>query len=219
MSAIPIRAPGLPGAWWVLALRGALALAFGILAVAVPGPTVVGLVALFAAYALLLGLVYLAGLLRHRRHARGPRAVDWWMLLLLALACIAAGVLTALRPSLAALALVVVIGINTIVTGVLEMVLAIRMRDDIRAGVWLLMPSALASIVFGTILVTAPGIGALALVWLIGVYALAMGMLYFAMAYRAYRACHPRGDARPATRQEHGERRLRERRAAPAVPQ
>jgi uncharacterized membrane protein HdeD (DUF308 family) len=194
--------------WWVLALRGVLALLFGTLALILPGPTVLSLVALFAVYALLAGIVCLAGAVRNRRHATGTHAFDWWLLLLLGLVSVAAGVLTTMRPALAALVLVVIVGINAIVTGVLDIILAVRLRNKARrGGDWLLLASGLASIVFGTILVTLPGVGALALVWLIGVYAIVAGVLYLMLAYRCY-------DRAPQTagKVEEAERRVAERR-------
>ncbi len=69
--------------WWMLALRGVLLLLFGGLALSMPGPTVLSLVAIFAVYALLAGLVYLTGAARNRRHATGSHAFDWWLLLVL----------------------------------------------------------------------------------------------------------------------------------------
>jgi uncharacterized membrane protein HdeD (DUF308 family) len=198
--------------WWVLALRGVLLLVFGGLALTMPGPTVLSLVAIFALYALLAGIVYLAGTVRHRRHATGPHALDWWLLLLLGLVSLVAGVLAVMRPGLAALVLVIVIGVNALITGVLDIVLAVRLRNHLRGGDWLLLAGGLAAIVFGTILLTLPAIGALALVWLIGTYAIVAGALYLALAYRSYGRM-----PWSAARKVNAERRLGERRTAPAA--
>lgn len=178
--------PMLMRSWWVLALRGVLALLFGVLALLLPGPTVLSLVLLFAAYALLAGIVYLAGAARNRRHATGAHAPDWWLLLGFGVVSIVAGVLAVLRPGLAALALVLIIGVNALITGILDIVLAVRLRSHGRAGVWLLLASGIASIIFGTILVVLPTVGALALVWLIGVYAIVAGILFMTLAFRSY---------------------------------
>lgn len=168
--------------WWILALRGALAVLFGILALALPGVTLLSLIALFAAYALLAGAVAVAGAIRSRRSAS-----DWWVLLLVGVVSIGAGLLAALRPGLTALALVIVIAANALLGGALDIALAVRLRKFIK-GEWLLMLSAATSIAFGLLMLIYPGAGALALVWIIGAYALLIGALYLALAYRGRRA-------------------------------
>lgn len=186
MNSIPM----LMRSWWILALRGAAGVLFGVLAFAMPDVTLLSLIALFAIYAVLAGTVALAGALRNRR-----RADDWWILLLLGLVGIAAGVLAALRPALTALALVIVIGVNALITGILEIALAINLRKFIE-GEWLLILSAVTSIAFGLLILAYPGAGALALVWMIGAYALLTGALYLALALRARRRAG--GDGAPA---------------------
>lgn len=181
-----VAKPMLSRSWWILALRGVLALLFGVLALLLPGPTVLSLVLLFAAYALLAGIVYLVGAVRNRRHATGSHALDWWLLLILGVVSVVAGVLAVMRPGLAALVLVLIIGVNSLITGVLDIVLAVRLRSHGRPGVWLLLASGIASIIFGTILIALPTVGALALVWLIGAYAIVAGVLFMVLAYRSY---------------------------------
>ena len=181
-----VAKPMLLRSWWMLALRGVLALLFGVLALLLPGPTVLSLVLLFAVYALLAGIVYLVGTVRNRRHATGAHAPDWWLLLALGVVSVLAGILATMRPALAALVLVLIIGVNALITGVLDIVLAVRLRNHARGGDWLLLASGVASIIFGTVLIVLPGVGALALVWLIGVYAIVAGILYLTMAVRSY---------------------------------
>lgn len=178
--------PMLSRSWWMLALRGVLALLFGVLALLLPGPTVLSLVLLFAAYALLAGIVYLVGAVRNRRHATGAHALDWWLLLMLGVVSVVAGALAVMRPGLAALVLVLIVGVNALLTGILDMVLAVRLRSHARPGVWLLLAGGIASIIFGTILIALPTLGALALVWLIGAYAIVAGILYMVLAFRSY---------------------------------
>jgi uncharacterized membrane protein HdeD (DUF308 family) len=232
-----VAKPMLLRSWWMLALRGVLALLFGVLALLLPGPTVLSLVLLFAVYALLAGIVYLVGTVRNRRHATGAHALDWWLLLALGVVSVLAGILATMRPALAALVLVLIIGVNAFITGVLDIVLAVRLRNHARGGDWLLLASGVASIIFGTVLIVLPGVGALALVWLIGVYAIVAGILYLTMAVRSYErvpaaataaAGQPDGaapDARQAATVREGvvvtkapvtERRVGERRMTPA---
>src|SRR4051812_40018899 len=108
--------------WWILALRGVVAIAFGVLAVTWPGLTLLTLVALFAAYALLGGAIAVIGALKNRGKD------DWSLMLLIGVVGIGAGVIALIHPSLTALMLVLVIGANALMTGVLDIALAIRLR-------------------------------------------------------------------------------------------
>jgi uncharacterized membrane protein HdeD (DUF308 family) len=164
--------------WWMLAIRGVIALLFGILALLWPGLTLLWLVALFAAYALLVGVVSVIGAVKNRQSDE-----EWWLILLLGLVSIGAGVVAILHPNLTALVLVLVMGANALITGVLDIIVAIRLRRAIR-GEWLLILAGIASIVFGVLVFLFPSAGALALVWLIGVYAIAIGILLLALAFR-----------------------------------
>lgn len=187
-DAVPDAVPALPllmRSWWILALRGVIAVVFGLFALMLPGLTLLALIALFSVYALLAGAVAVTGALRSRKYAP-----DWGLVLALGLVSIVAGVLAAVRPALTALVLVVVIGLNAVVTGLIDVVLALRLRHHLQGSEWLLLLSAVASILFGAILLALPDAGALALVWLISVYAIVVGLLYVAMAYRAYAVQH-----------------------------
>ena len=157
--------------WWMLALRGAIAILFGILALLWPGLTLLFLVAMFAAFAVLSGAVAIAGAVKNRDSDKG-----WWLILLLGLISIGAGVIAIFYPGITALALVLVMGANALITGVLDIAVAIRLRKVVLAGV--------ASIVFGALVFMFPGAGALALVWLISFYAVFTGTLLLALAFR-----------------------------------
>jgi uncharacterized membrane protein HdeD (DUF308 family) len=165
--------------WWMLALRGVVALLFGVLALVWPGLTLLWLVILFAAYALLVGVVSVIGAVRHRSSEK-----KWWLILLLGLASIGAGVIAILSPGLTALALVLVMGANALLVGVLDIAAAIRLRKAIQ-GEWLLILAGIASVVFGVLVLLFPGAGALALVWLISLHAIVIGVLLLALAFRA----------------------------------
>ncbi|HEX6902141.1 MAG TPA: HdeD family acid-resistance protein [Thermoanaerobaculia bacterium] len=165
--------------WWMLALRGVLALAFGILALIWPGLTLAALVALFAAYALISGVVSILGAIKNRKADR-----EWWLILILGLVSVAAGVISIMQPALTALVLVLVMGANALVIGVLDIAVAIRLRKTIE-GEWLLIAAGIASIIFGILVFLFPGAGALALVWLISAHVIATGILLLALAFRA----------------------------------
>ncbi|WP_289889167.1 HdeD family acid-resistance protein [Janthinobacterium sp. SUN118] len=167
--------------WWVLALRGAAAIAFGAITLAWPGVTVLSLLTVFAVYALLGGGVSVVGAFSNRKHGG-----DWWALLLLGICGLAVGILTIMNPLLTTFALIVMIGVNALVSGVFDIVLAIRLRKVLQ-GEWLLVLNALISIAFGILILMFPAAGTFALVWMIGVYALLTGILLLTLAWRAYK--------------------------------
>jgi uncharacterized membrane protein HdeD (DUF308 family) len=192
--------------WWVPALRGIFGILFGVLALLWPGLTLLTLVALFAAYALLGGIASVVGAIGHRKADD-----DWWLPLLLGLVSIGAAVVAVVNPMLTTLVLVMVIGANALVTGVLDIVAAVRLRKEIK-GEWLLGLSGIASVVFGALVFLYPLAGALAVIWLVSTYALVTGVLLLMLAIRA-RAL----SARPQGMRPPGERRVSpDRRIAPA---
>ncbi|TFW32657.1 HdeD family acid-resistance protein [Massilia horti] len=187
--------------WWEIALRGVLAILFGILAAVVPGLTLLGLIALFAAFALLSGISAVAGAARYRRAND-----DWWLPLLLGLVSIGAGIVALVNPALTALALVLIMGANALVTGVLEIIAAVRLRKVIE-GEWMMALSGIVSIVFGALVFLFPGAGALALVWLISLYAILSGILLLALSVKVQRLAR-RGQLPPGERRGIPDRRI-----------
>lgn len=164
--------------WWAIALRGVVAIIFGVLTFIVPGLTLAVLVALFGAYALVEGVFNVIAAVRGRGGAQ-----PWWALLLEGLVSLAAGIVTFAMPGLTALVLVYVIAAWAIITGVLEIGAAMRLRQRI-TGEWWQVASGVLSVVFGGLLIAAPGAGALALVFWIGGYAIVFGALLVALAFR-----------------------------------
>jgi uncharacterized membrane protein HdeD (DUF308 family) len=162
--------------WWVLLLRGIFAVLFGVMALLWPGLTLVALVLLCGFYFILDGVMalFIGG------HARA------WPLLLAGVLGIAAGVLTFLYPGMTAFVLLVLFAAWTIVRGVFEIAAAIRLRKELR-NEWLLIAAGVIAILFGLLLLMNPATGALALVWLIGIYALTFGALISALAFRLRR--------------------------------
>lgn len=174
-------APGLRGVaknWWVLLIRGIAALAFGILAFVLPGITLLTLVTLYAIYALVDGVLSLVAAYQHRPGS-GP---TWWLVFSGVLG-IAAGLVTLLWPGVTALLLILFIGAWSLVRGVVEIVGAIQLRKEID-NEWMLILSGAISVLFGAAVMIAPGAGALALVWLIGIYAVLFGILMIALSLR-----------------------------------
>lgn len=164
--------------WWAIALRGLLAVLFGVAAFIWPDLTLAALVILWGAYALVDGIFALVGAAR-----AAEQRMTWWPFVVEGILGIAVGVLTFIWPGLTALALLYLIAIWAILTGVVEIAAAVRLRRVIRRE-WLLGLAGLASIVFGVILVASLGTGALAVVWLIGTYALIFGVIMIALGFR-----------------------------------
>jgi uncharacterized membrane protein HdeD (DUF308 family) len=96
------------------------------------------------------------------------------------LAGIVAGLIALLLPATAAIALILLIAAWAIVIGVTEIYLSIRLRDRLQSE-WLWVLTGLASILFGLALVVFPAAGVLAMAWLIGAYAICVGILLFAL--------------------------------------
>jgi uncharacterized membrane protein HdeD (DUF308 family) len=164
--------------WWVLLLRGVVAILFGVLAFMQPGISLASLVLLFGAFAFADGVLGAWTAISHRKDTE-----NWWVLLLEGLLGVGVGALTLLNPGVTALVLLFYIAIWAMATGVLEIVTAIRLRKEIE-GEWMLVLAGLASVVFGVLLMASPGAGALAVLWLIGSYAIVFGMLLVALAFR-----------------------------------
>jgi uncharacterized membrane protein HdeD (DUF308 family) len=163
--------------WGWIALRGAAAIVFGILALVYPGSAFAVLVIFFGAYCFIDGVFSLVALFR------GQGGDRFWILVLEALVGIAIGVLTVARPVATALALLYYIGAWAIITGVLEVVAAIRLRKEITGEFWLGLAGVL-SIAFGILLFVEPGPGSLAIAIWVGAYALIFGAMLLFLAFR-----------------------------------
>src|SRR5207244_2889881 len=152
--------------WWLLALRGLAAVIFGVLAFAWPGATLITLVWLFGAFALVNGILSLAVA------AKAPKGYPrFGSLILGGLLGILAGLLAFVMPGITGLGLLILIASWAIVTGILEIIAAIKLRKEI-SDEWLLVLAGVASFAFGIVLFLQPAAGALVLVWWIGAYAL-----------------------------------------------
>jgi uncharacterized membrane protein HdeD (DUF308 family) len=168
--------------WWAVTLRGALAVVFGVIALIWPDITLHALVLLYGFYALVDGLLALAALVIGGNMVRDRRG---W-LIVEGVAGIGAGVVAFLWPGITALVLLYLIAAWAIATGVLEVVVAIWLRRELR-GEWLLALSGIVSVVFGVFLIVRPGEGAIAVVWLIGVFAILFGVALVGLGLRLRR--------------------------------
>jgi len=175
----PQALPSESGHWWALALRGAIAILFGLAALLRPEIALEALILLFGAYALVDGVFAIVGIFGGTRGGT-PR----WLLLIEGIAGILAGLIAFVLPGLTALLLLYLIAAWAIITGIFEIATAIRLRREIR-GEWALIIGGALSVLFGVILiVVSPFAAILSLIWLIGVYAVAFGILMLITAFQ-----------------------------------
>jgi uncharacterized membrane protein HdeD (DUF308 family) len=173
-AALPAEA----GHWWALALRGAIAILFGLAALLRPDIALEALILLFGAYALVDGVFSIVGVFRGTRGGT-PR----WLLFIEGVAGILAGLIAFVLPQLTAILLLYLIAAWAIVTGISEIVMAIRLRREIR-GEWAMIVGGCFSVLFGVILaVIGPVAGLFSLIWLIGIYAVAFGIMILITAF------------------------------------
>jgi uncharacterized membrane protein HdeD (DUF308 family) len=163
---------------WVLALRGVLAILFGVLVFFWPVLFWFVAVASFAAYALLDGIFTVVAASHAPR-----RDAWWWALLFRGLLGIGCAILAVIFPYAAGYALLFIIAGWSIATGVFEIAVAIELRKQIK-GEWLLALSGVLSILFGVAIAVAPVAGAIAIAWFIGAYSIAFGVMLLALAVR-----------------------------------
>lgn len=163
--------------WWLVALRGVLAILFGLAAFLAPGAFVLSLVLFFSAYMLVDGLFGIGAAIRAaQRHER------WGFLLLEGLLDIVVGVAAFLVPAAAVWAFVLLVAAWALLSGGLMIAAAFRLH--LHYGRWWLGLGGVVSVLFGIALLINPGISALVLTWWLGGYALAFGVLLLILAFR-----------------------------------
>ncbi|PSK99550.1 uncharacterized membrane protein HdeD (DUF308 family) [Murinocardiopsis flavida] len=163
--------------WWALVIRGAAAVLFGVLALVWPDLTLIALVILVGAFALVDGVFLLV------HTFSGERSGSRWLPAVQAVVSIVFGLLVLFWPELSALTLALLIGAWALVGGVVQIASGIRLRKEI-TNEWLLVLSGALSVLFGLVMLVAPGAGALALVWVIGIYAIILGIALIILGVR-----------------------------------
>lgn len=164
--------------WWLLLLRGLLAVAFGILLFTRPAISVAILITFFGAYSLVDGAIGAWSAFSQRRQR------EHWVLALVGGLCgIAIGLITFYSPGITAIVLLFYIAIWSITTGVVQIVMAVKLRDEIKGEFWLGL-AGLVSVLFGLYLVYNPGTGILAVVKVLAIYAVLFGTLLMALSLR-----------------------------------
>jgi uncharacterized membrane protein HdeD (DUF308 family) len=174
--------------WWAVAIRGVIAILFGLMALLLTGPTMLSLILLFAAYMLVDGVFAIVSAIRAAR--AGER---WGLLVLEGVADIVTGAIAFLWPGITLIAFVMLVAAWAIVSGGLMWAAAYQLKKD--HGRWWLALGGIVSVVYGALLVVAPLIGAVVLTWWIGAYALVFGIALLVLAFRLREHRHDVADA------------------------
>jgi uncharacterized membrane protein HdeD (DUF308 family) len=163
--------------WWAFALRGVLGIIFGLIAFLLPGVTMLSLVLVFSAYALVDGVFAIIAAVRAmRQHER------WGFLLLEGIVSIIAAAIAFLWPGITVVSFVFLVGTWAILSGGLMLSAALRLQLD--HGRWWLALGGLVSVIYGVSLIAAPFIGALVLTWWLGAYAIVFGFALIGVAIK-----------------------------------
>ncbi len=163
--------------WWAIGLRGVLAIVFGLIALFLPGATMLSLVIVFAIYAFVDGVFGIVSAVRAAQ--AGER---WGLLVFEGLVNIAVAVIAVLWPGITVIAFVLLVAVWAILTGALELAAAFRLGTE--DGRWWLVVGGLVSLAYGALLVIAPMIGAVVLTWWLGAYALIFGVSLVVLAFK-----------------------------------
>jgi uncharacterized membrane protein HdeD (DUF308 family) len=164
--------------WWALLIRGIAAVVFGVLAFAWPGATIVALVILFGAYAFVDGVFAIVAAVRAAQsHER------WWPFFLEGIVGIAIAAITYFEPHVTAFALYFTIAAWAFLTGIFEIAAAIQLRKQIANELWLILGGIL-SLIFGILMIWQPLAGVIAIIWVIGAYAIIFGIMMIALSLR-----------------------------------
>jgi uncharacterized membrane protein HdeD (DUF308 family) len=164
--------------WWTILAGGVAAVLFGILALIWPHITLLALVLLFGFFAIVEGVAFFASASTASQHGRSPV----WPIIG-GLLGIAAGIVAFVWPGLTALVLLYIIAFWAILTGMIEIIASIVLRDEF-SHAWLQTLGGVISVLFGILVLVRPGAGALALVWLIAIYAIVFGIVRIAFAFQ-----------------------------------
>jgi uncharacterized membrane protein HdeD (DUF308 family) len=164
--------------WWAFLLRGILALVFGGVALFFPASAFMSLVLVFGAFSLVDGVFAIVA-----AFTSNAKSENWWWIILEGVFGILIGVLTIVQPAAMGNAWLILIAARALVTGILEIITAIRIRKLIEGELWLIL-GGLASVAFGILVMVYPASGAFAIGVLVGAYAILFGIMFIALALR-----------------------------------
>jgi len=165
--------------WWAMALRGLIAIIFGLICVFVPGAAILTLILFFSAYMLVDGVLAIASGIKAARNGK-----RWGLLILEGVVDITAGAIAFIWPGVTAIAFVLLIGVWAVISGGLMIGAAFSLKLD--HGRWWLVLAGIASVIFGILLLISPIVGAVVLAWWVGAYAIAFGIMLLILSFKLY---------------------------------
>lgn len=165
----------------LLGVAGVASIVFGVTVLLWPGISLLSLTLLFGAFAFVYGTLAIGAGLYLLAH----RSTEWVPNVAGGVAGVIIGVITYLHPGITDLTLVYLVAAWAFVVGVFEIMAAIDMRGMLPGAMWLGLAGAL-SVVFGIVVAFRPGAGMLAILWLIGIYAILAGVTRLVAAYRIH---------------------------------
>lgn len=163
--------------WWMTALRGLFAIVFGLAIMIWPGISLSILLTLFGIFSIFSGSVLLLLALQ------GRTVEGNWLLILEGCLGLGLGLLTLFRPQTTGIFLLLMVAIWAIITGIFQIGTALRLRREIE-NEWLLISAGIASALFGLLMALRPVAGATAIMWLVGAYAISLGILLIIFSFR-----------------------------------
>jgi uncharacterized membrane protein HdeD (DUF308 family) len=178
--------------WWSIVLRGILAIAFGMLILSSPGVGLGLLVLMFAVYAAVDGVAALTTAFAH-----GRAGLNWGWWLVEGIVGLVVAALALFRPGVTMFAIVLLVAFRAIALGLFELGGAFAGRRLNHR--WLLGITGVISLLFGVLLIAQPLVGSVALVWMIGVYAVVFGIMFVGIGLRALGTRHSIGGGHPVT--------------------
>jgi len=163
--------------WWVFLIGGLASLLFGILAFVKPGIALLVLAIFFAAAILVDGAFNILGAIQNREKD------GWWVMLLIGILGVGVGAYALMNPPVSMLAFVYIVALQAILLGVFLLMLGYRVRKA-TSREWILYVTGALSVLFGILVVARPVAGSLTIVYLIASWAVVIGALKLAFAFR-----------------------------------
>ncbi|PZF74373.1 HdeD family acid-resistance protein [Taibaiella soli] len=164
--------------WWMFLLRGVIALLLGLLALFAPGVTFTSLIIFLGAYLFIDGIFSVLSALGARKTLK-----DWPWYLLSGITGIVIGLITFYHPFATATAVIYMIAFWSLIAGLVEITMAIRLARMIKGEGWYILGGAL-TILFGILILTNPIAGAITITMLFGIYAVMIGIMLISLSMR-----------------------------------
>ena len=167
--------------WWLFLARGIIALILGIFALFLPEVVYMSLVLIVGVFALVDGAIALIS-----AFTSNAKSEHWWWIIFEGVLGVLLGILTIFRPAAMGEIWIILIAVWAIVTGIFEIITAIALRKVIEGEIWMIL-GGVVSLLFGVLLLIYPAAGAIAIGFIIGIFAVLFGIFFILLAFRLRR--------------------------------